>query len=246
MHGVGGEAVDPAYAPGSGIRVERPGMEIQSKLRRQYREQRSHVEDRLLAMGSGVLDQLEEAMAALEARDYDRAEAVRRADARLDAESRALQNDILRLLALQAPVASELRVMALYLFTNLHLERMSDLSANVARNAESAQADDDPQVHAQVIEMAGHTRRVIETALQAFARRDLALARTLPELDDPIDVLNRSIFRRTTELVAAQGDVDWAMRLVLVSRHLERMADHAVDIGEQVIYAVTGEHERLS
>jgi phosphate transport system protein len=220
-------------------------MEIPAELRVQYRAQRSGVEDSLLGMGSTVLELLAEATAALDGRDAERAGAVQRADERLDAESRVLQDQILRMLALQAPVASELRLMALYLFANLHLERMSDLCANIARAAADAQPQVDPQVRAQVAEMAQHAHRVVETMLQALARRDVELARSLPTLDDPLDTLNRSIFRRTAELVAAEGEFDWAMRLILVARYIERLADHAVDIGEQVIYAVTGELERL-
>jgi phosphate transport system protein len=220
-------------------------VEIPAELRRQYRAEKLAVEDRLLGMGGTVLDLLRTATAALQDRDVERAEEVKRADARLDAESRALQDEILRLVALQAPVASELRTVALYLYVNIHLERMSDLCRNVARAAASAQPDEDAQVRAQIEEMSRHAQRVIETMLQAFAQRDADLARTLPALDHPLDVLNRSIFRRTTELVTAEGDFEWAMRLVLVARYIERMADHAVDIGEQIIYAVTGRLESL-
>jgi phosphate transport system protein len=221
-------------------------MEIPGELRRQYRAEKSNVEDQLLAMGGTVLELLAEAASAFEAGDAARAEAVRRADERLDADSHVLQDRILRLLALEAPVASELRIVALYLFANLHLERMGDLCANLARAAEEARpAEEDRQVREQVGEMARHAARVIEAALLAFSRRDVELARTLPELDEPLDLLNQSILRRLAEVVASEGEFDWAMRLVLVARYLERMADHAVDLGEQTIYAVTGELERL-
>jgi phosphate transport system protein len=193
-----------------------------------------------------VLEMLDEAMVALDDADITRAEAVMRTDDRLDAESRRLQDTILRTIALQAPVASELRLIATFFHVNLHLERMGDLCVNVAKASRSQRPrEDDAQVRAQVSEMAQHARRVIETALECFTRRDVALARTLPALDDPLDSLNRSIFRRTAQLAADEASLDWALRLVLVARHLERMADHAVDIGEQTVFAVTGELERL-
>jgi phosphate transport system protein len=221
--------------------------EVPGRLRLQYREQLAGLEDRLLAMGGGILDMLEEAMTALADRDLLRADAVVRADDRLDAESRALQDTIMRTLALQAPVASDLRLVAAFFHVNLHLERMGDLCVNIAKAARAERPDaDDPQVRAQVVDMAHHARRVVEAALDAFARRDLAVARSLPELDDPLDVLNRSIFRRTAQLAADEAALDWALRLVLVARYLERLADHAVDIGEQTVFAVTGELEKLS
>jgi phosphate transport system protein len=221
--------------------------EIPAALRRDYREQKADHEDRLLAMGGEILELLAEAMGALADHDGARADAVARRDGRLDAGSRSLQDEIMRTLALQAPVASELRLIAAFFHINAHLRRMSGLCANVARPAHADRPRaEDPQLAAQLTEMAQHARRVIEGSLEAFARRDVALARSLSELDDPLDALNRSVFRRTAQLTADEEDLDWAMRRVLVARHLERMADHAVDIGEQTIFIVTGELEKLS
>jgi phosphate transport system protein len=106
---------------------------------------------------------------------------------------------------------------------------------------------DDPELMAQVQEMAQHAKRVIERALEAFAKRDLEVVAELPLLDDPIDKLNRGLFKRMVRLaIADEAALDWAMRMVLVSRYLERMGDHAVDIGEQVYFVVTGHNIELA
>ncbi len=216
-------------------------VERQAELRKEHRQQMAGLEDGLLAMGSQVVDMLSEAMTALEQRDRERADAVKRAHDRVREQHHALQDRILRTLALQAPVASELRLVATYIHVNIHVERMAGLCRNIAKAVDTAVGSDDAQIRAQLAEMAQHARRVIERAMESFTRRDVELARTLPELDDPIDSLNRSIFRRTVEVVAAEGDFDWMMRMVLVARYLERLSDHAVAIGEQTIFAATGE-----
>jgi phosphate transport system protein len=221
-------------------------VEIPQPLRREFRSQMAGVEDRLLAQGATVLEQLDEAVGALAQRDAERAAAVLRARERLEAEHRALQEDILRLLTLQAPVAGQLRQVATYIPVNLHVARMGGLCRNVARAAQEPRGPEDDQIQAQIGEMAQLARRVAERSLECFARRDLELARSLPGLDEPVDVLNRSIFRRTVELAAAEGDFEWVVRMVLVARYIERLSDHAVEIGEQVAYAVTGRMDPLA
>ena len=218
------------------------------QLRHEYREGLSEVEDTILAMGSRVIEMLAEAMEALAIHDKERAEAVIRADDLLDEQYEQVHEKILTLLALQAPVATELRLLSAFLHSNIHLERMGDLCVNIAKivtlvNPEAG----DPELMAQVQDMAQHARRVINRSLDALARRDMELVASLPALDDPIDRLNRGLFKRLVKLaIVEESKLDWAMRMVLVSRYLERMGDHAVDIGEQVHFVVTGENIELA
>lgn len=221
--------------------------DMPQQLRREFRGQLSDLEDGLLTAGGQVLELLDGAMEALAQGNTERAASVVGSRARIVALHNALQEDILRTITLQAPVASDLRLLASFIPVNLHVARMGGLCRNIAKTA----ADDhagavDAQIEAQLADMWQHTRRVIERSLECFARRDLELARSLPELDDPIDALNRSIFARTVELASAEGNFEWVMRMLLVARYLERISDHAVEIGEQTQYAVTGEISRLS
>ena len=219
-----------------------------AKLRREYREGMSGLEDRILSMGGRVVEMLSEAMEALATHDEERAAAVIRADDVLDDAYEDVHETILTLLALQAPVATQLRLLSAFLHCNIHLERMGDLCVNIAKIVTLVDRDaEDEELMAQVQDMAQHARRVIDRALEALAKRDLDIVAQLPALDDPIDKLNRGLFKRMVHKAIQQEEkLDWAMRMVLVSRYLERMGDHAVDIGEQVYFVVTGDNIELA
>ncbi len=218
------------------------------ELRREYRGRLSQLEDRLLEMGNRVLEMVSEAMSALADGDVQRGAAVIRADDRLDLLYSAMQEEIFTTMALQAPVASELRLLGALLHANIHLERMGDLCVNIGKFVQLTQdLPADPELMAQLQEMGHHARRVIARSLEAFARRDVDMVMELPGLDDPLNRLNKGLFRRLVQLAAAdETRLDWAMRMVLVARYLERLGDHAVDIGEQAIFAVTGEAVELT
>lgn len=218
------------------------------KLRREYREGMSGLEDRILSMGGRVLEMLAESMEALAAHDLDRAAAVIRADDVLDEQYEDVHETILTLLALQAPVATQLRLLSAFIHCNIHLERMGDLAVNIAKIVSLVDSEaEDPELMAQVQDMAQHARRVIERSFEALSKRDLDIVAELPALDDPIDKLNRGLFKRMVRLaIVEEAKLDWAMRMVLVSRYLERMGDHAVDIGEQVHFIVTGDNIELA
>lgn len=218
------------------------------KLRREYRDRLAELEDDLLTMGTRVLDMLSASMEALVRRDVAAAHEVIRSDDRLDAAYNAIEEGVLTTIALQSPVASELRLLTAFLHMNVHLERMGDLCVNIAKFVLLVEEfTDDPELMAQLQEMGGHARRVIARSLDAFSRRDLDLVFSLPQLDEPLDQLNKGLFARLVRLAATdEHRLDWAMRMVLVARYLERIGDHAVDIGEQVHFAVTGQRVELA
>lgn len=218
------------------------------KLRRHFRDRLATLEDDVLGMGQRVLDMLSEVMAALDDRDVARADQVIRADDRVDEIFRGVQAEVLTTLALEAPVASELRVVNALIHVNLHLERVGDLCVNTALFVRQVEhLLDDPGLMAQFQEMGQHAARVVASSLESFARRDAEAARAVAVLDDPIDRLNKGLFRRLVELAAADEErLDWAMRMVLVARYLERIGDHGVDIAEQTIFVVTGETVELA
>jgi phosphate transport system protein len=145
-------------------------------------------------------------------------------------------------------VARELRLLQAFVHINVHLERMGDQCVNLAKMvALTGRLEQDPELQAQVEEMGSHARRVASACIHALRSRDVDLAQSLPELDEPVDRLNKGLFKRLAQLAAADDShLDWAMRMVLVTRYLERLADHAVDVGEYVIFAETGERVELS
>ena len=200
------------------------------------------LEAKLLQMGQLVQRQLERALEALASSDLGLADEVMVRDDDVDRIYVEVEQEILRTLALQAPVARDLRLVAAVLHVNSHLERMGDLCVNMAKFVRvTADYPPVPEIQATLAEMGGHAQKLIAAAMTAFARRDVALAETLPRLDEPLDRLNQQIFRQIERAADDDRALEWAARMVLVARYLERLGDHSVDIGEQVSFVVTGE-----
>lgn len=214
-----------------------------SELRREYRDMLAALEDQILAQGRRCQELLDTGVEALTGGDPERCEQVLRGGDQVAVALRQVDEQLFRALALQAPVAGELRLLSTFIHTGIHITRIAQLCRNVAKTAADVGGSvGDEELHTQIVEMAGYTRRLIGRTLEALARRDVALARRLHELDDPVDQLNRAIFRRSVEYAAGDEDrMNWAMRMVLVARYLERIADHAVQVGDRVVFAVTGE-----
>jgi phosphate transport system protein len=200
------------------------------------------LEAKLLQMGQIVQSQLERALESLASGDVTLADEVIVRDDALDHIYVEVEQEILRTLALQAPVARDLRLVAAVLHVNSHLERMGDLCGNMAKLVKiTVRYPPVPEIQATLAEMGGHAQKLIAAAMTAFARRDVELAERLPILDEPLDRLNQQIFRQIERASDDDRALEWGSRMVLVARYLERLGDHSVDIGEQVSFIVTGE-----
>lgn len=212
------------------------------ELRTEYRKQVAELEDRVLAMGESAMVMLGDAMRALLDGDTETPGSVERAEMSLDEAFADTHQQLFLLLARQAPVAADLRFLTGLLHASIHVERMGGLALNLARLAATiAGVAGDPDLLAQLREMETHAQRVMHHSLGAFARRDADAALALPGLDEPLDRLNDGIFRRLVDLAATdRQQLDWALRMVLAARFLERFGDHAVDIGAQTVFIVTG------
>jgi len=143
-------------------------------------------------------------------------------------------------------VAKDLRLVAGVLHINSHIERMGDLCVNMAKFVRiTKDYPPVPEIQSTLLEMGGHAQRMVAAAMTCFARRDLELAERLPIFDQPLDRLNAEVFRQIERAAADDRTLEWASRMVLVARYLERLGDHSVDIGEQVVFIVTGEVKEL-
>jgi phosphate transport system protein len=201
----------------------------------------------LVEMGERADAMLGEAVAALVARDADRADRVPEADHAVDALYARVHDRVFETVARQAPVGRDLRTLTAFLHAGLHVERMADYACSVARAARrSGDLAPDPALLAQLGEMGRAAQEVCRTALRALATGDEDLARTTPVVDDAVDRLNLGIFHRLVEVAAADdGLLPWVAHMIGVARLLERYADHGVDIAEQVVFAATGRSEDL-
>ena len=197
--------------------------------------------------GELVLRVLRGALNALGSGDVELADDVIAFDDDVDRLYIQIEEGIQSLLARQTPVAVDLRLVLAMLHTNLHLERMADYCVTIAKLTKLvADVEGDATLQQTLQEMGERAEEMLRVALDAFANRDLAAAESLVELDELIDRSNRRFVDRVVEIVGEPGLREWVLRMVLVSRTLERIGDHAVDIGEQISYLLTAEFREFT
>ncbi len=207
-----------------------------------FHDQLATLETQALGGLDFVVDALERTLEALANQDFELAALVIADDDRIDGRYIEVHQGILSLLARQAPVAGDLRLIAALLDVIKHVERMGDGCVNICKLIPLAGAP--PAGHAELpdrLDRMGRQAAIqIRQAKRAFASRDDALAEDLVRQDDVIDGLNRECFAIALDLGDDPDAREWAMHTMLIARSLERIGDHAVDIGEQTAFVVTG------
>jgi len=207
-----------------------------------FQDELRTLEEQALGALDLVVTALDRTMEALEQGDIELAAVVVQDDDRLDGRYLEVHQGILSLLALQAPVAGDLRVVAALLHVIKHAERMGDQCVNIAKLLPVAgyEAPKDEEILARIVKMGALARSEVGQAKQAFLLRDVELAEDLVRQDEQINRLNRECFQRAVETGDDLDRREWAMTMMLAARALERIGDNAVDIGEQVAFVVTG------
>jgi phosphate transport system protein len=215
--------------------------------RKRFHEELADLEGELLRLGQLAEDAVVKAVDALVRKDADLAEQIVAGDDIVDSTYLDIEQRILALLATQTPVARDLRLISAIMHTNLHLERVGDLAVNVAKITKpTVDLPTSPTVLSHLEEMADIAAKMVRTAMDAFARRDARLAQELPQMDDPIDHLNRGMYREVVALANDPRELEWGVQMHMVARQLERVGDNAVDIGEQVAFLLTGEFREFT
>ena len=214
-------------------------------LRITFHEELDALESSLQMEGELVVRSIQAATRALVEQDVPLADEVVAFDDDIDRAYLAIQAGVESLLARQTPVASDLRLVLAMLHVNLHLERMADYCVTVAKLTKlAALGQTEPRIVASLAEMGVRAEEMTRVAMRSFEHRDLQRAETLVSLDELIDRANRRAVDHVLDLDAAQRE--WGLRMLVVSRCLERIGDHAVDIGEQTAYLVTGEFREFT
>jgi phosphate transport system protein len=231
---------DDVRAGGAGSEEGSAGPALQG--RAHFQQQLLELEARALGGLDLIVEQLDRVLEALDHQDVELAQMVIADDDRVDGRYLEVHQGILSLLALQAPVAGDLRLVAALLHTIKHIERMGDQTVNIAKMIPLS--GHEPPVHREMLEalakMGAFARSEVVQSKAAFAGRDIGLAEDLVRQDREINRLNREIFRLAIEIGDDPDTREWAMHMTLVARALERIGDNAVDIGEQVAFVVTG------
>jgi phosphate transport system protein len=212
-----------------------------------FQEELDQLEATLQAEGELVLRALRGALNALVQQEGELADEVIAFDDEIDREYLAIEEGIQSFLARQTPVAVDLRLVLAILHINLHLERMADYCVTVAKLTKLVQgASPDPTLLEAFEEMGARAEEMIRVALDSLAARDMDAAESLVELDELIDRGNRRVVQHLLSLGRDPEQHEWGLRMIVVSRCLERIGDHAVDIGEQTAYLVSGEFREFT
>lgn len=211
---------------------------------RHFHEQIEQLKHRLLDMSHRAEELIDLAVDALQTRDLDKAEMVVAADAEVDAMEIEVEHQAIALLALQQPMARDLRFIVGAIKISSDLERVGDHAVNIAQ-ATMRLIDDTAKgvviPAPELDDMARRARAMLGESLDAFIRVDGALGRRVCAADDEVDALHDSVFRALlTYMMERPANISAALQLMLVSRNLERVADLATNIGEDAVYLAEG------
>jgi phosphate transport system protein len=210
--------------------------------RQSYQEELEQLESRGLGGLDLVVETLNRTLEAVEHSGIELAQMVIADDDRIDGRYLEVHQSILTLLATQAPVATDLRLIAALLHVMKSVERMGDQCVNIAKliPLSGHEPPRDAQMIRDILAMGHQVRLLIGQCKRAFADRDVELSRDLVRRDDVVDNLNKQCFARAIEIGDDLDTREWGITMMLVARALERIGDNAVDIGEQTAFVVTG------
>jgi phosphate transport system protein len=197
------------------------------------------LKDHIIKMATMVDDQVEMAFQALENHDLNLGGIVKRTDREIDAYDNLIQTQTENLLALFQPVAIDLRFIITAIMVNNQLERCGDIAVNIAQRVKKTVDYKDLIDESQVLEMGKISRVMVKDAIDSFINRDTNLAKTVMERDDTVDALNKKAFKFLVEKMENGPEyVKSGAHLLILSRHIERLADHATNIAEDVVFMV--------
>ena len=208
-------------------------------MQRHFHEELEALKQTLLAMGGLVEDQIRRVMTALLERDSDLAQEVIDRDRQVNAYDVEVDEKCVELLALYQPAAGDLRFITTAMKIVTDLERMGDQAVNIAQRVLELNREPQLKPYIDLPRMAEKAQLMVKQSLDAFVARDTALARRVCAADEEVDALKEQIFRELlTFMMSDARTIPRAIRLILISRFLERVADHATNIAEMVIYMV--------
>jgi phosphate transport system protein len=203
------------------------------------------LKNRLLTMGALVEERAHQAVRALINRSQEQAEQIIASDKEVNDLQIDIDDRCLKLLATQTPLASDLRLITSAMKINSDLERIGDQAVNIAENVVKLLPQPPLKPLIDIPRMAEIAQQMTRDALDSFVKRDVALAREVLRRDDEVDSLKDQVFRELlTYMMADPGTIQRALALILISRNLERIADHATNIAEDVIFLVEAKDVR--
>ena len=214
-------------------------------MERHLQKEIEKLKKKILSLGAMVEERVRMAVQAHETRNGDLATKIIDADSEIDEIEVEIEEECLKVLALHQPVAVDLRFISAVIKINNDLERIGDEAVNIAERVINISKRPPVTVPFDFSVMAEKTEAMLKGSLDALVNLDVDLAYKICLLDDEVDEINHSIYDKIKEAISRQPDrVGYLINLLLISRHLERIADHATNIAEEVIYMIEGEISR--
>jgi len=214
-------------------------------IHRHFEDQLQELKGRLVTMGTDAESMIERAVKSLLERDANRLPDVFKTEAEVNQLHIEIDERVINLIALHHPVAADLRLVVMCSKIGGELERIGDQAVNICQNTTELLRYPPLKPLIDIPLMAEIARRMLREALDAFVRQDAALAQKVLNTDDEVDAFKNQIFRELlTYMMADPGTIPRALALILISRNLERVGDHATNIAEEVIYSAQGRDVR--
>jgi phosphate transport system protein len=221
-------------------------MEMREPVRH-FEEELEHLKARILAMGGLAEERVQAAVNGLVSRDSGQLDVVLGGDDEVNKLHVEIDGLAFKMLALHQPMASDLRVIIAALKINADLERVGDLAVNIAEASHRYLALPQVKPLLDLPRMADIAQAMLQDALDAFVKRDIALAESVLRRDDLLDDLKSQVFRELlTYMLQDPSKIPAALELILISRHLERIGDHATNIAEDIIFVISAKDVRHS
>ncbi len=215
-------------------------------MREQFDRQLARLRQELVSIYAETDLQLHDAVDSLVQGDKAKARAVKKATRAIDLRCNELEDRAYNLIVLQNPVASDLRLLQFVIYCNFNLARMSNHVRNIAKTTKRCAGHDVPGQLLDLLASEAHlVYRVLGATVQAIVDNDIAEAAELPELDRPVDDLYKSFYSSFSRL-GPDDDIDAASRVIMAARMLERISDNSVEVGERLVFLLTGNHEALT
>ena len=212
---------------------------------RHFQEELEALKERLLAMGGLAEERVRESVRGVSERDTDMLQAVLSGDEPINDLHIEIDSRCFKMLALHQPMAADLRVIVAAVKINTDLERVGDLAVNIAEAGKRYLQHPPVKPLIDIPRMAEIAQTMLRDALDAFVRRDIPLAEAVLARDDQLDGLKTQIFRELlTYMLNKPATIEPSLDLILMSRHLERIGDHATNIAEDVIFIVSAKDVR--
>jgi phosphate transport system protein len=208
---------------------------------RHFEDELQHLQELLLRMGGLVEQQIARAIESLVERDSEVAREVIRRDREVNQLDILVDEECLKVIALHQPAAGDLRFVTTALKVNTDLERIGDMAVNICERAVELNEEPTLKPYIDIPRMAKEAAQMVHTSLDAFVRRDTELARAVVEEDDVVDAYAHQLYRELLSyMVEEPKTITRATRILLISKYLERIADHATNIAEMVVFMVDG------